>query len=139
MIPVLTDQSTRGLVARLVRNHVRAHWGRLSAAAACMALAAAATAANAWLMEPVLDKVFVERDRAMLVLIPLAVMLAAAMAAVAALSPSAQKAGPARVARRLWQVYSQCVLPLEELLAMTLKLMLTLTPTPMLMPLLMQM
>jgi subfamily B ATP-binding cassette protein MsbA len=83
MIPILSDQSTRGLVARLLRNHVRAHWGRLTVAAICMALAAAATATNAWLMEPVLDKVFVERDRTMLVLIPVAVMLAAAIKGVA--------------------------------------------------------
>jgi subfamily B ATP-binding cassette protein MsbA len=82
-IPALSDQSTRGLVARLVRNHVRAHWGRLSAAAVCMALAAAATAVNAWLMEPALDKVFVERDQTMLVLIPLAVMAAASIKGLA--------------------------------------------------------
>ncbi|MBI3452919.1 MAG: ABC transporter ATP-binding protein [Rhodospirillales bacterium] len=44
-----------------------------------MSIAAAATAANAWLMEPVLDRVFVRQDRTMLVLVPLAV-IAAAMA-----------------------------------------------------------
>ena len=39
-----------------------------------MTVVAAATAANAWLMEPVLDKVFLERDEAMLLLVPLAVL-----------------------------------------------------------------
>jgi subfamily B ATP-binding cassette protein MsbA len=77
IIPVLSDQSTRGLVTRLIREHVRAHWGRLMLAAICMSLAAAATAANAWLMEPVLDKVFVERNVTMLYLIPIAVIVSA--------------------------------------------------------------
>ena len=77
IITVLTDQSTRGLVTRLIRDHVRTHWVRLAVAATCMGLAAAATAANAWLMEPVLDKVFVERNVTMLYLIPLAVIASA--------------------------------------------------------------
>ncbi|MBL8832681.1 MAG: ATP-binding cassette domain-containing protein [Rhodospirillales bacterium] len=77
IIPVLTDQSTRGLVTRLIRNHVSAHWAKLALATVCMVLAAAAAAVNAWLMEPVLDKVFVERNETMLYLIPLAVIAAA--------------------------------------------------------------
>ncbi|MBL8654108.1 MAG: ABC transporter permease, partial [Alphaproteobacteria bacterium] len=82
-IPILADQSTRGLLTRLVANHVRPHWGRVALSILCMALAAAATAANAWLMEPVLDKVFVARDTNMLYLIPLAVILAALIKGVA--------------------------------------------------------
>ncbi len=82
-IPILADQSTRGLLTRLVANHVRPHWGRVALSILCMALAAAATAANAWLMEPVLDKVFVARDTNMLYLIPLAVIAAAFVKGVA--------------------------------------------------------
>jgi subfamily B ATP-binding cassette protein MsbA len=58
--------ATHTLVARLFREHLRHHMGRLSVAMLCMAVAAAATAANAWLMEPVLDEVFVNRNEAML-------------------------------------------------------------------------
>jgi subfamily B ATP-binding cassette protein MsbA len=82
-IPILADQSTRGLLTRLVANHVRPHWGRVALSILCMGLAAAATAANAWLMEPVLDKVFVARDTNMLYLIPLAVIVAAFIKGVA--------------------------------------------------------
>jgi subfamily B ATP-binding cassette protein MsbA len=82
-IPILADQSTRGLLTRLIANHVRPHWGRVALSILCMALAAAATAANAWLMEPVLDKVFVARDTAMLYLVPLAVILAALIKGIA--------------------------------------------------------
>ena len=64
-IPLLADQSTKALVGRLLDRHVRRHWKRLALAAMCMALTAGATALNAWMMEPVLDKVFVERNSAM--------------------------------------------------------------------------
>jgi subfamily B ATP-binding cassette protein MsbA len=82
-IPALSDQSTRSLVSRLLREHVRTHWGRLLVAGLCMGLVSAATAANAWLMEPVLDKVFVERDTTMLVLVPAAVLVAALVKGIA--------------------------------------------------------
>ena len=80
MTALRTDQApptTRKLMRRLVVDHVRPHVGTLLLAVVAMALAAAATAANAWLMEPVLDDVFVNRNGAMLVLVPLAVIVAA--------------------------------------------------------------
>ena len=66
--------STRHLLVRLVRDHVRPHLGRLLLAGLCMAIAAGATAALAYLMEPVLDKIFLEKDRTLLVVVPVAVI-----------------------------------------------------------------
>ena len=66
--------STRALVARLIRDHVRPHLGRLVFAVICMALVAGATAGNAWLMQPVLDDVFLKRDETMLYLVPVAIL-----------------------------------------------------------------
>ena len=43
-----------------------------------MALYAAATAGQAWIMEPMLDHVFLQRDRTMLLLVPVAVIVAGA-------------------------------------------------------------
>ncbi len=70
--------ATHALVARLFRRHVRHHVGRIAAAIACMILAAAATAANAWLIERVVDDVFVARDVTMLLLVAVAVLVIAA-------------------------------------------------------------
>ncbi|MGL1194764.1 ABC transporter transmembrane domain-containing protein, partial [Vibrio parahaemolyticus] len=47
------------------------------------AIAAAATAANAWLMQPALDKIFVDHDRYWLYLVPVAIVAAAVVKGVA--------------------------------------------------------
>ena len=75
--------SSQALVARLYLGHIRRHLAKLSFAAFCMVLVAAATAANAWLMEPVLDEVFLERNADMLLLVPLAVLTIALIKGVA--------------------------------------------------------
>ncbi|MDE0049772.1 MAG: ABC transporter transmembrane domain-containing protein [Rhodospirillales bacterium] len=67
--------STRQLLVRLVREHVRPHLGRLVLAVFCMVLAAGATAALAYLMEPVLDEIFLEKDRTLLIVVPVAVIV----------------------------------------------------------------
>jgi subfamily B ATP-binding cassette protein MsbA len=71
------------LVARLYRGHVRRHLGKLIVAALCMAAVAGATAANAWLMQPVLDDVFLKRNETMLVLVPAAVLVVALIKGIA--------------------------------------------------------
>ncbi|MFQ5784754.1 MAG: ABC transporter ATP-binding protein [Alphaproteobacteria bacterium] len=72
--PTPVHRSTRYLIGRLVREEVRPHFARLALAGVLMAVAAAATAATAWLMEPVLDEVFARRDGDMLLLMPLLVV-----------------------------------------------------------------
>ena len=71
------------LVARLFRGYIRNHTGKLVAAAICMAIVAATTAGNAWLMEPVLDDVFLNRDRTMLLIIPIVILAIAITKGVA--------------------------------------------------------
>jgi subfamily B ATP-binding cassette protein MsbA len=68
---------TLPLVHRLARDFLRPYAGRMAAALACMGLMAGATAANAWLMQPMLDRVFVAHDEHLLLLIPLAVIVLA--------------------------------------------------------------
>ena len=66
--------STRILVERLVRYEVRPHLGRVSFAAVCMVIVAATTAAIAGLLDPVMTEVFENKDKAMLVLLPIVVV-----------------------------------------------------------------
>ena len=66
------------LVRRLVRDHVRPHLSRLAVAVLCMAIGAGVTAANAWLVQPVLDDVFQAGNTSLLYVIP-AVVLALAL------------------------------------------------------------
>ena len=49
--------------------------GRLVLAVFCMAIAAGSTAGLAYLMEPVLDQVFLEKDRTLLIVVPVAVIV----------------------------------------------------------------
>ena len=62
------------LVKRLIKEHVRPYFGKMFIAAICMAIVAAATATNAWLMQPVLDEVFLNKNTELLLLVPIAVM-----------------------------------------------------------------
>jgi len=68
------DHKTSTLVRRLVREHVRPYSGRLMLAVLCMAVVSACTAANAWLMQPVLDEVFVNKNALLLYAVPAAIL-----------------------------------------------------------------
>jgi ATP-binding cassette, subfamily B, bacterial MsbA len=57
------------LVGRLAGDFMRPHAGRIVLAFLLMGLAAGSTAGRAWLMEPVLDRIFVAREGALLLLI----------------------------------------------------------------------
>ena len=57
------------LVWRLARDFMRPHLRRILFAFLLMGLAAASTAGRAWLMEPVLDRIFVAREGSLLLLI----------------------------------------------------------------------
>src|SRR5580693_9842701 len=54
------------LVVRLAREFIRPHARRLALAGLLMGVAAASTASRAWLMQPVLDRIFVARDGSLL-------------------------------------------------------------------------
>jgi ATP-binding cassette, subfamily B, bacterial MsbA len=71
------------LVRRLAGEFLRPHLPRMALAFLAMALMAGATAANAWLMEPMLDRVFVMRDERLLLIIPVAVIFLAFVKGIA--------------------------------------------------------
>jgi subfamily B ATP-binding cassette protein MsbA len=66
---------------RLLRYALR-YRVRLLAAFACSGLVAALTGAYAWLVQPVLDDVFIRKDQVLLTVLPLAILAVAALKAV---------------------------------------------------------
>lgn len=73
------DETTQALVRRLFLESVRPYVWQLAWAGLCMILVAGTTAANAWIMQPVLDDVFLKQDQTMLILVPLAILVIAAV------------------------------------------------------------
>jgi subfamily B ATP-binding cassette protein MsbA len=79
--PAILDEQAHSvtLVVRLGREFMRPHARRIALAALLMGLAAATTALRAWLMQPVLDRIFVGHDGSLLWLLAgLALILAVA-------------------------------------------------------------
>ncbi|MGH6974565.1 MAG: ABC transporter ATP-binding protein [Stellaceae bacterium] len=69
--------TTLPLLRRIIGQFVRPYVGRLALALVCMGLMAGATATNAWLMQPMLDRVFVAHDAKLLLVIPAAIVVLA--------------------------------------------------------------
>ena len=65
------------LISRLVRDFIWRHAHRIALAFLCMGLAGGSTALRAWLMEPVLDRIFIARDGSLLMLLAGAALLLA--------------------------------------------------------------
>ena len=71
------SKKTYEMLKRLFLNYVRKHKVKLFISIMCMILVAAATALNAWMMQPVLDEIFINKNQNLIILIPLAVILIA--------------------------------------------------------------
>ena len=76
------------LIKRLIKEHVRPYFGKMFLAAICMAIVAASTATNAWLMQPVLDEVFLNKNAQLLLLVPIVVMTIAIIKGLASYGES---------------------------------------------------
>lgn len=83
-----TDLSSRVLIQRLWKDYISAHKRKISFALICMVLAALSTAANAWMMQPVLDHIFLSKDMSMLVWLPFVVLATATVKGLAAYGQS---------------------------------------------------
>jgi len=64
------DKNTTLPRERVLFSLVVSHWRKLALAMACMVIVAGATAASAYLVKPMLDDIFVNRDRSQLLLLP---------------------------------------------------------------------
>lgn len=84
MLPV----SSVALLRRLIRQYIWRYRKKIVFAALLMVVTAAATAMNAWLLQPVMDEIFINKDRQMLTWIPAIVILVALISGVAAYGQS---------------------------------------------------
>ena len=80
----LDSPKTVPLIRRLCREFVAPYWLHLGGAGVMMALVAATTALTAWLMDPVVNEVFVERDETVLWLVGGAVVATFTLKSLAA-------------------------------------------------------
>ena len=69
----MNNYTGSAIFGRLVHEYVKPHLRTLLGAMACMIVAATLTATQAWIIQPVLDNIFVEQDEEMLMLLPGAV------------------------------------------------------------------
>ena len=80
----ITSETSMALIRRLIRDYIRPYTGKLIVATIAMIVVAATTAANAWMIKPALDSIFLSKDRSMLLIIPGAVLAIAIVKGVAA-------------------------------------------------------
>ncbi|HZU89966.1 MAG TPA: ABC transporter transmembrane domain-containing protein, partial [Stellaceae bacterium] len=85
MGPPIFKNSTHSLalVWRLMRDFMRPHLRTIALAFVLMGVAAGGTALRAWLMQPVLDRIFVARDGSLLLIIAGAALLIALVKGIA--------------------------------------------------------
>lgn len=77
--PVTTSQTIR----RVVKEYMRPYFKHVAGAVVCMILVAAAAAGNSWILQPVLDDIFVNKDKSLLHWIPLGIICIALIGACA--------------------------------------------------------
>ncbi len=70
-----TNQSSKALLRRLWREYISRYKKQIGIAVVCMILAGIMTAANAYMMKPVLDDIFIKRDHTRLFVIPALIIL----------------------------------------------------------------
>jgi len=74
---------TIALVRRLAKNFIRPHAGMIVLAFACMGIGAGSMALRAWLMQPMLDRIFVGREASLLIVIAGAALVLAVVKGLA--------------------------------------------------------
>ena len=61
---------------RLYRNYTRKFIGKIILAAFFSIIVAASTSATAWLLDPAIEKIFINKDQKLIYLIPIAIIVA---------------------------------------------------------------
>ena len=72
-----TQVSTKQILKRLFNSYIKKHYIKISISMVCMVIVAGATATNAWLMQPVLDDIFINKNKDYIIIIPVVILLIA--------------------------------------------------------------
>ncbi len=75
--------STKKILTRLFNSYVKKHYIKIFISVFCMVLVAATTATNAWLMQPVLDDIFIKKNKDLIIIIPAVILLIAFVKGIA--------------------------------------------------------
>jgi len=67
--------SIKKILLRLYNNYVKKHFNKLVLALLLSLVVASATATIAWLLDPAIKKIFIDHDKTMMLLIPIAIVL----------------------------------------------------------------
>ena len=67
--------SIKKILLRLYNNYVKKHFNKLVLSLLLSLVVASATATIAWLLDPAIKKIFIDHDKTMMLLIPLAIVL----------------------------------------------------------------
>ncbi len=65
----------RQILKRLFKDSIKPYAGKLLASLFFMAIIALTTGATAWLLDPAIEKIFLDRDERMLIIIPIAIIV----------------------------------------------------------------
>ena len=68
--------SKKNIIKRLINNYILPHKFKILFALLMMVISAGATGLHAWLVRPALDDVLINGDKQMLLLIPIAIIIA---------------------------------------------------------------
>ena len=71
------NSSNYYILSRIFQNYVKKHSRKLIISIICMIIVSATTALNAWMMQPVLDDIFIDKNESLILIIPLAILLIA--------------------------------------------------------------
>ena len=78
-----TQVSTKQILKRLFNSYIKKHYIKIFISMVCMVIVAAATATNAWLMQPVLDDIFINKNKDYIIIIPVVILLIAFVKGIA--------------------------------------------------------
>ena len=90
---------------RLYQDYSKKYLGKIIQSAFLSLLVAASTSSIAWLLDPAIKKIFIEKDQSLLIIIPIAIILAFAVKGISLYMARAIMIGVAEEVKKTLQVH----------------------------------